>query len=94
MIWERHRELSCFCASGRSRGFVTPVRSYDASQPTILEYLTFHCASAMHMDDGWEIPEVSQEIDHNCISKTCSVYDVVAWDGRYTDMALALAFLA
>lgn len=70
------------------------MKQYDASQPTILEYLVFHFASAMKMSDGWQVPEVSKEIQTTHISKTCSVYDVMGWDGRYTDMALALALLS
>ncbi|KAI0695894.1 hypothetical protein BC835DRAFT_1272766 [Cytidiella melzeri] len=43
---------------GRTRGFVTSVKPYNACSPTIIEFLTFWFASAMQISGGWVVPEV------------------------------------
>lgn len=48
----------------------------------------------MDISGGWMIPEVSNELDEGNSSSTCTVYDVMGWDGRDKDLALALALLS
>ena len=62
---------------GRSKGFITSVKAYDTSSPTILELLTFWFASAMQISGGWKTPEVSAPTAGQCFEAMNFVADVI-----------------
>ncbi|KAI0818596.1 hypothetical protein BC629DRAFT_1463079 [Irpex lacteus] len=85
---------------GRSRGFVTSVKSYTTISPSILEHLVFWFASAMQISGAWEIPEIAEAVfDVNLgieeailakephVSLTSPTPSESAWGGDYFDEA-------
>ena len=75
--------------------FATDVIKADQMYPTVLESLVFWLMSAMGIQGGWEVPEVSEE--PQLVETPCLVGDLLPPDsfeyGRNREMLLAISRL-
>ena len=75
---------------------MTDVVKAEQTYPTILECLVFWLMSAMGIQGGWEVPEVSEE--PQLVEMPCLVGDLLPPDsyeyGRSREMLLAISGLS
>ncbi|KAJ6496653.1 hypothetical protein C8R47DRAFT_973464 [Mycena vitilis] len=77
-------------SNGWTAAFVSTVQNFDSVSPTIIEWLTFWVASAMHFKGHSLIPKVG-EPPYLPNAAPCTVYDVLP--GGDLESALALSLL-
>ncbi|KAJ7343511.1 hypothetical protein DFH08DRAFT_229263 [Mycena albidolilacea] len=78
-------------SQGWTAAFVTPVYTFDAISPSIMEWLMFWVASAMRLK-GWRpIPKVGAEPPYNPSELPSTVYDILS---ATEDPGSALALFA
>ncbi|KAL6298856.1 hypothetical protein BKA93DRAFT_743354 [Sparassis latifolia] len=64
-------------SKGWTRAFVSPIFKSDDQDPTVEEILVFWLASAVGVDGGWTIPEVSDEPEYVGVEIPCLVRDIL-----------------
>lgn len=90
-----NKEYSQGAYAGRAFAYVTDVMKAEQMYPTILECLVFWLMSAMGIEGGWEVPEVSEE--PQLVETPCLVGDLLPPDsfeyGRDRAILLAISGL-
>ncbi|KAL6308990.1 hypothetical protein BKA93DRAFT_724538 [Sparassis latifolia] len=64
-------------SKGWTRAFVSPIFKSDEQDPTVEEVLVYWLASAVGVDGGWTIPEVSDEPEYVAVEIPCLVRDIL-----------------
>ncbi|KII88526.1 hypothetical protein PLICRDRAFT_627362 [Plicaturopsis crispa FD-325 SS-3] len=78
-------------SAGWTKAWVSPIKEFDAYDPSVIQCLVYWLAAAGGLKGCWEIPKVCSEPKYTPTEFSCTVYDVF----RYKPAAvLALARLS